>query len=59
MDGFVNESIDLDRKGFLTLEDFVRYLNMETGTFFRNRDIYAIFKRLSKGRNQIYFRELL
>lgn len=51
--------IDMDKKGHLVLEDFVRFLNMKTGTFFRNRDIYSIFKRLSRGAERITFEQLL
>jgi len=39
--------LDLERKGYIVLEDLVRFLNMETGTFLRNRDIYLIYRRIS------------
>ena len=39
----------MDRKGYFTVEDLVRFLNMETGTFYRNRDLILIFKRLTTG----------
>lgn len=29
------------------MEDFVRFLNIETGTFYRNRDLILLFKRLA------------
>ena len=29
------------------LEDLVRFMNLETGTFFRNRDLALIFRRLT------------
>ena len=44
---FVGESLDLEKKGYIVLEDIVRFLNMETGTFYRNRDIFLIFRRIS------------
>lgn len=44
---FASESLDLEKKGYIVLEDIVRFLNMETGTFYRNRDIFLIFRRIS------------
>lgn len=43
----MGEKLDLERKGYFILEDLVRFLNMETGTFFRNRDLYLVFRRLT------------
>ena len=37
----------MERKGHIVLEDLVRFLNMETGTFFRNRDLVLIFRRIT------------
>lgn len=31
----------------MTVEDFVRFLNIETGTFYRNRDLILIFRRMT------------
>lgn len=45
---FASECLDLEKKGYIVLEDIVRFLNMETGTFYRNRDIYLIFRRISE-----------
>ena len=45
---FVSSKLDLEKKGYFVLEDLVRFLNMETGTFYRNRDLYLIFRRLTK-----------
>ena len=42
------EKLDMDGKGFITVEDIVRIINMEEGTFFRNRDLYLVFQRLSQ-----------
>lgn len=58
-DDFRSDKLDLDKKGYLVLEDFVRFLNMETGTFFRNRDIFCIFKRLAQGGEKIKFEQFL
>jgi hypothetical protein len=44
----VSERMDLGKKGFLVLEDVVRFMNLETGTFFRNRDLVMAFRRLAK-----------
>lgn len=46
-DDFNAVMLDLEKKGYIVLEDIVRFLNMETGTFYRNRDIYLIFRRIS------------
>ena len=45
-DEFNAVMLDLEKKGYIVLEDIVRFLNMETGTFYRNRDIYLIFNTL-------------
>ena len=45
---FSEEKVDLEKKGYLTIEDFVRFLNLETGSFFRNRDVILIFRRMTK-----------
>ncbi len=52
---FNSLSIDLDKKGYIVLEDLVRWLNMETGTFFRNRDLFTIFKRMSSNNEKLNF----
>lgn len=52
---FSGLSIDLDKKGYMVLEDLVRFLNMETGTFFRNRDLFSIFRRMSNNSDRISF----
>lgn len=45
---FVASKIDMEKKGYIELEDLVRFLNIESGIFFRNRDVFLIFRRLSK-----------
>lgn len=45
---FSVDKVDMERKGYFTVEDLVRFLNMETGTFYRNRDLILIFKRFTK-----------
>ena len=46
---FSLDKVDLERKGYFSVEDLVRFLNMETGTFYRNRDLILIFRRFTKG----------
>jgi hypothetical protein len=41
------------------LEDLVRFLNMETGTFFRNRDLVPIFRRICGDEQKVKFNEIL
>jgi hypothetical protein len=48
----------LEKKGYVELEDLVRFLNMETGTFYRNRDIYLIFSRVG-GKDKVKFEVLM
>ena len=57
-EGFKSEVLDLELKGYLQIEDIVRFLNIETGKFYRNRDLGLIFKRLSKT-NKVSFEEFL
>jgi hypothetical protein len=57
-EGFTSQKIDLERKGFIELEDLVRFLNIESGTFFRNRDLFLIFRRLTSG-EQVDFESVL
>lgn len=45
---FTMNTLDLEKKGYVVLEDIVRFLNMETGTFYRNRDLFLIFKKISE-----------
>ena len=44
---FEEGKLDLEKKGYLTVEDFVRFLNIETGTFYRNRDLILLFRRMT------------
>lgn len=43
--GFRVEEMDLDKKGYLGMEDFVCFINLNSSNFFRNRDIVTLFKR--------------
>jgi hypothetical protein len=45
-EGFTLEKFDLEKKGYINMEDLVRFLNFESGNFYRNRDLVLIFKRL-------------
>ena len=38
--------LDLNNKGFLSLEDLVCFVNLYANTFFRNRDLALIMRRL-------------
>jgi len=38
--------MDLNRKGYLAIEDLVCFVNLYTGNFYRNRDLILIFRRL-------------
>jgi hypothetical protein len=40
--------MDLNRKGFLSIEDLVCFVNLHTGNFFRNRDAIGLFKRFAE-----------
>jgi hypothetical protein len=37
--------MDLNKKGYLSIEDFVCFINLYTGHFYRNRDICLVYKR--------------
>ena len=51
-EGFTLEKFDLEKKGYINMEDFVRFLNFESGNFYRNRDLVLIFKRLLNDANE-------
>ena len=38
----------MDGRGYVQVEDLVRVINMEEGTFYRNRDLYLVFQRMMK-----------
>ena len=45
-----------DRASMIVLEDLVRFINMEKDSFYRNRDLYLIYKRLCpRGGSQLSF----
>jgi len=46
--GFTAKDIDLEKKGHINLGDLVRFLNLESGTFYRNRDLSLVFIRIAK-----------
>lgn len=39
--------MDIGKKGEITIEDMVRYVNLESDKYYRNRDLSLIFRRLS------------
>jgi len=42
------QRLDMDGNGYIKVEDLVRVINMEEGTFYRNRDLYLVFQRMMK-----------
>ena len=38
----------MGKKGSLTVEDLVCFVNVYTGNFFRNRDMLLLMRRISK-----------
>lgn len=56
-EGFTEQAVDLDKKGYLSVEDLVRLLNLEADSFVRNRDLVLIHRRLAK--NTLTFSELV
>ncbi len=42
----------MEKRGYINLEDFVRFLNFESGNFYRNRDLILIFKRFLNEHNE-------
>jgi hypothetical protein len=51
----VGEKMDLGKKGYLFVEDIVRFLNLETGNFLRNRDLVMAYRRLTK-KDKLYWK---
>ena len=48
------KGMDIDRKGWISVEDLVRYINVESDQYYRNRDLILIYHRLegkNKGQN--------
>jgi Ca2+-binding EF-hand superfamily protein len=58
-EGFVASKLDLDKKGYILIEDLVRFLNIESGTFLRNRDLSIIFRRINKKSEKVMFEDIL
>lgn len=46
-EGFSCGRVDFDGKGYIQVEDLVRFLNVESGSFLRNRDVSLIFRRIA------------
>lgn len=51
IEGFV-KAMDIDRKGYVSVEDLVRFVNVESDQYFRNRDLVLIYKRLCAGEGE-------
>lgn len=45
--------MDIDKKGTITIEDMVRYINLESDKYYRNRDLALVFRRLSGARGEV------
>ena len=45
---FKIQEIDLGEKGYLTVEDLVCFINLNSGSYFRNRDVCCMFRRWNK-----------
>ena len=45
-------------KGYLQIEDIVRYINIETGKFYRNRDLITLYKRITRT-HRLVFEDLI
>lgn len=43
--------MDIDGKGSVSIEDVVRFVNVESDQYYRNRDLVLVFRRLSGGVN--------
>jgi len=56
--GFSEREIDLKKKGHINLGDLVRFLNLESGTFYRNRDLSLVFIRIAKEHKSSSFTEV-
>jgi len=46
--------VDISNRGYISIEDLVRYLNCEVGTFYRNRDLFLIYLRF-KNQEKLLF----
>lgn len=56
------KDIDLQKKGYLSVEDLVCFVNLFSGNFFRNRDFIMVYKRflkLQNSKNGIEYNTLL
>lgn len=47
-DGFSIEDMDLNKKGYLNIEDLVCFINLYSGNFYRNREVSTTYRRLGK-----------
>jgi hypothetical protein len=48
-ENFEVADLDLSGKGFLGLEDLVCFVNLYANTFYRNRDLALVLRRLQMG----------
>lgn len=47
-ENFEINDIDTAKKGYISLEDLVCFINLYTGNFFRNRDVFSLHRRFNK-----------
>lgn len=52
--GFRSRNIDTTQKGYLNIEDLVRFLNVEMDVHYRTRDLYLIYLRLKNEHRLTY-----
>lgn len=56
--GFRNSKIDATQKGYLSIEDLVRFLNVEMDVHYRTRDMYLIYLRL-KSEHRLAYEQII
>jgi hypothetical protein len=62
--GFVMSSLDLNKLGYICVEDLVCFVNLHTKNLYRNRDLLTIFKRVCQANgldhqsNQIQYEKM-
>lgn len=51
--------MDIFKAGQVRIEDMVRYINIESDQYYRNRDLFLIFKRITKSTEAITIDNML
>ena len=47
----IKDTLDMEKKGWISIGDLVRFINIGTGQFFRTRDFQLVYKRLITDQN--------